>query len=258
MKKTISVLLLISILTAQTVSANDFFCKEIYDKKIARLEKSSNIREIGRVALFSVVGIAGAGLAFTGIGLTTTGLLFFGGFFGIPAGVMIDFSVPRREDDFRAAYEVQSLLRRSYGDLVAEAMRNRDESLRQALAKFDAQVSHPDYLETLARKVNQERMSAGLPFLSAPEVIAVMKENIRATILNGKIEISNSISDSLAKLKRKKWVSSELSYDAFRQQLIDSEAYFCPNGKALRLKTVLRDLYRPGDYPVRTLPANSP
>ena len=59
MKKTISVLLLLSTLTAQTSYANDFVCKEIYDKKIARLEKTSDIRRYGRMALYGIVGFAG-------------------------------------------------------------------------------------------------------------------------------------------------------------------------------------------------------
>lgn len=249
MKKQIYLLLLVSLFSAQSAFARDFAYKEIFERKLERLDRSAGIRRAGRVVLFTIGGITGMGVIFAGIGagaLTLTGVAFYGGIFGIPSGVSLGLETDSpRELQFRSAYDAQTMMHRSHADLLREAEVKRDEAIKLALAKFDADITHPDYLEDLVTKTNHERLRAGLPWLTPAEVAAVTRQNIKATILNGKLEVTNVISESLYRLKAKGWVAEEMSYDEFRGRLFSDESVFCPEKKALPLKSVLRNVFRP-------------
>lgn len=264
MKKAFTVSLLIAALSSQVAFSQDFACKDIFDRKLERLENTAGIRKVGRAALFTVVGVAGMAAFVTGIGagaLTLTGVVFYSGLFGVPAGISAGLEIDSpRAVQIREAYEAQTLLGRSYAELLEEAERMREEAVRLAIVKFEAEITHPDYLEALVMRMNRERLRAGLPFLSPAEVVAVTKENIQATIRSGKLEVTNAVSNSLEWLKRKGRISSEATYDSFRAELARNENAFCPNGKAAPLKSVLKTLFPKGnvaeagqDYPIRRL-----
>jgi hypothetical protein len=247
MKNKIATLLLITTVLSSTAFGQDFVCQDIYQAKLHRLERTRGIRRVGRIALFSAGGVAGMGLLFFGLGngaLTLAGVEFFGTVFGVPAGASLVDEIPTREDLVRESYEAQVLFPKTEAVLLQEASAKRDEALVVALRKFDTDISYPDYVTRLTNRTNEERRRAGLPFLTPSEVVAVTRENIRATILNGDLNIDNVLADALERGKAKGWIPLETSYDDFRKELIANQEAFCPNGKALKLKTVVRSIYQ--------------
>ncbi len=93
--------------------------------------------------------------------------------------------------------------------------------------------------------MNEARLRQNLPYASAEEVIAIVREQIRQSILNGTWIVENSISDSLDRAKRKGWVPSETTYDQFRLVLRENQEKFCPKNRALKMNSVVKSIFKP-------------
>lgn len=231
---------------AITAQANQTLeCKEIYENKLSRMEKTRAVRKIGKVAVVVSAGVAG-GLAIAstmpllplGVVLVTVAYSPFG---ALPASLIFLLD---RETSLTDSYSSQNLMFTSYAELLAPLEAKRDEILKKALEDFANRITHSQYVASLVLEVNNQRLAQNLPALSANQVIALTREKIIAQVMSEKLVVVNQISASLELAKRKSELAKDMTYDDWREHMIKNQSAFCPKRKAIGLRAATKNLIK--------------
>jgi len=235
------------LLTSITAQAGSFACQEIYDAKIAKIEKNAKLRKVAKVGAAAAVGLTGGMVLMASTGaLLPLGVAVYGTFIGTGISMPAYWGIDAldRETGLRLAYDTQEIMTLSYAEMVRIIQNEREETIARLLKEFEARISHPEYLNRLVYQTNQERLQIGLPYLTAKEVVDAAKKKIAHEVREAKIGVANGVSESLAKAKKKRKVDPNLDYDSWRQILIDNQGEFCGKGKALTLGEATRAILK--------------
>lgn len=242
MKLFITGILILSSITAH--ASTGFECKDIYEKKILRMEKNANIKNAGKIAGTVVIGLTGGIAIATTFPLLPLGVAIFGTMFSFGPGILTFASLDALDPEtgIRQALNAQNLMEISHGELIASLEESRELVLKKSLSEFSNRISHPEFLDKLVKETNSERLSQNLPALTPAQIIELKIAKITSDIMGQVITVNNEVSVSLAFAKHKGKVPADLNYDAWRQILINNQGQFCQSGKAVTLRKATKNI----------------
>lgn len=233
-----------ALLTLSAQASSDYVCQDVYKNKIERMEKHSTLREVGHVTGAVVVGLTSGMLLIAQGPFLPLGVFLMGSLLGTFPGMISYFSLEAldNEDAIKASFEAQELMHVPSADLLKIDERDREEFLQAALLKFSNRITHPSFLNQLVTETDLDRLKNNLPALTTQETIEFYRNKITTEIMSKKLSIVNAISASLDYAKEKGRVPSELTYDGWREILVARQDQFCPNGKAIGLHKVVKNI----------------